>query len=95
MEVDAAFEGKILGLIAEAVSGKFRKVPIAKDTHLQKQLGLDSIGMLALVFRFEESFGIDIAQMGIDIDIAQLKTVDDLFRVSREIMTKAQSVKAS
>jgi acyl carrier protein len=43
---------------------------------LHKELGLDSIGILALVFRFEESFSIDIAQRVLEIDVAKLKTVE-------------------
>jgi hypothetical protein len=42
------------------------------------------------VFRFEESFGVDIAQLGLDINIAKLKTVADLIHVGHEILDKAQ-----
>jgi acyl carrier protein len=95
MELDTKFDERILGLIAEAIPGKFKKVKLTKETHLQKELGLDSIGMLSLVFRFEESFCIDIAQMGIEINIAKLKTVGDLLDASRDIMTKAETAKVS
>jgi acyl carrier protein len=86
MEVDARFEEKIFALISEAVPGKFKKTRITRETNLQKELGLDSLGMLSLVFRFEELYGIDIAQLGIDIDIAKLKTVDDLITAGRDIL---------
>ena len=46
--------------------------------------------MLALVFRFEESFSVDIAQMGLEINMAKLKTVGDLIDVGRQILDKAQ-----
>jgi acyl carrier protein len=88
MEVEARFDEQIIGLIASGVSGKFRKVRITRQTNLQKELGLDSIGMLALVFRFEELFGIDIEQQGVDIDLAKLKTVDDLIHVGRDIVSR-------
>jgi acyl carrier protein len=58
---------------------------------LQKELGLDSLGMLSLVFRFEELYGIDIAQMGVDVNIAKLKTVADLLNVGREIVSRIPS----
>jgi acyl carrier protein len=79
-----------MGLIASGIPGKFKKVKITRETNLQKELGLDSIGMLSLVFRFEELFGIDIAQLGIDINIAKLKTVSDLLQAGRDILGKAQ-----
>ncbi|MBZ5521005.1 MAG: hypothetical protein LAP21_01970 [Acidobacteriia bacterium] len=88
MEVDAKFDEQIMGLIASGISGKFKKVKITRQTSLQKELGLDSIAMLALVFRFEELFGIDIAQQGIDVNIAKLKTVDDLIHAGHDIMSK-------
>ena len=86
MEIDAKFEEKIVALISEAVPGKFKKTRITRETHLQKELGLDSLGMLSLVFRFEELYGIDIAQLGVDIDIARFKTVDDLITAGRDIL---------
>ena len=91
MEMDPKFDQQVMSLIASSVSGKFKKVLITKSTSLQKELGLDSIGMLALVFRFEELFSIDIAQLGIEVNIAGLKTVDDLIVAGRNILSKAQA----
>ena len=95
MEPDAAFDEQIISLIASNIAGKFKKVKLCRQTSLQKELGLDSIGMLALVFRFEELFGIDIAQMGIEINITKLKTVDDLINAARDILSKAQASQVS
>jgi acyl carrier protein len=92
VEVDAKFDEKIVALIAEAVPGKFKKTRITGETNLQKELGLDSLGMLSLVFRFEELYSIDIAQMGIEINIAKLKTVADIVAVGRDIISKAPAV---
>lgn len=89
MEVAEDFDGKIMSIILGGVPGKFRKARITHETHLQKELGLDSLGILALVFRFEESFGIDITQAGIEIDVAKLKTVGDVILAGRMIMSKA------
>jgi acyl carrier protein len=95
VELDAAFDEQIISLIASNIAGKFKKVTICRQTSLQKELGLDSIGMLALVFRFEELFGIDIAQMGIEVNLAKLKTVDDLINAGRDILSKAQANQVS
>jgi len=90
VQMDTQFDEQIMGLIASGVAGKFKKVKITRETSLQKELGLDSIGMLSLVFRFEELFGIDIAQLGVEINVAKLKTVEDLIAAARGIMSKAQ-----
>ena len=95
MEIDAGFDEQIMTLIAGAIPGKFRKTKVTRETHLQKELGLDSIGVLALVFRFEETFGIDIAQLGVEINVAKLKTVGDVVNAGREIMSKAPVAKES
>jgi acyl carrier protein len=90
MEITADIDEKIFALIAVSVPGNFKKTQIRLATNLQQELGLDSIGMLALVFRFEEAFGIDIAQLGLDINVAKLKTVADLINVGHVILSKAQ-----
>jgi acyl carrier protein len=90
MPLDSHFDQQIIDLVASGVSGKFKKVKITGATNLQKELGMDSIGMLALVFRFEELFGIDMVQMGVDVNIAKLKTVNDLIQAARDVLTKAQ-----
>jgi acyl carrier protein len=90
VELDAKFEQRMIDLIASGVAGKFKKIKITRGTSLQKELGVDSIGMLSLVFQFEELFGIDIAQMGVDVNIAKLKTVDDLIVTAQDILSKAQ-----
>ena len=95
MELDAQFEQQIINLIASGVAGKFKKVKISRETSLQKELGMDSIGMLSLVFRFEELFGFDIAQMGIDVNITKLKTVDDVLVTAHDILSKTQLSKES
>jgi acyl carrier protein len=95
MDADAKFDEKIMSLIAAAVPGKFRKHQITPQTNLQKELGLDSIGMLALVFRFEELFNIDIAGMGHNIDIAKLKSVGDVIAIARNVLSQVSAGKLS
>lgn len=89
MEVAAELDEKIINIISQGVSGRFKKTKITPGTHLQKELGLDSIGILAMVFRFEELFSIDIAQLGVDINVAKLKTVGDVTQAARDILNKA------
>jgi acyl carrier protein len=89
MEVAGELDEKIINIISQGVSGRFKKTKITPETHLQKELGLDSIGILAMVFRFEELFGIDIAQLGVDVNVAKLKTVGDVTQAARDILNKA------
>ncbi len=89
MDLDVQFEAKVLSLIAEAVPRKFKKIPITKETHLQKDLGLDSIGILSMVFRFEEVFEIDLGRVNFVVNMGQLRTVNDAINLSKEIVEQA------
>jgi acyl carrier protein len=88
--VDSAnYEERVLALIAEAVPARLRKPKITTDMRLQRDLGLDSIGMLALLFRFEQAFGIDIAALDVGITLGQMKTVGDAVALGRDVVERA------
>lgn len=88
---DAKFEDRILQLIAQAVPSRFRKAKITKDMVLRKDLGIDSLGMVALMYRIEESFGVDLGELGPGVNLSQLRTVGDTIAVSRELVRRASS----
>jgi acyl carrier protein len=92
---DDNFEANVLRLIAEAVPPKFKKNPITVETRFKQDLGLDSIGMLALLFRFEQSFGLDLATIELETTLAQLRTVGDALVVGRNILERARVAGAS
>ncbi len=87
--VDQSLEDRILALIAEAVPAQYRRVAITPQTRLKQDLGLDSIGMLALLFRLEQAFGIDLAAVDVGVTLAQLRTVGDTLTVGREVYERA------
>jgi len=89
---DAEFEAKVLSLIAEAVPAKFRKSKITPELRLQHDLGLDSIGMLALMFRFEQEFRIDLATIDLGAALGQMQTVGEALAVGRDVLERAQAV---
>jgi len=89
MDSESELEQKVLSLIGEAVPKKFKKNPVTRETHLQKELGLDSIGLLSMVFRFEEIFKVDIGALNLQINVAQLRTVNDVIALSRDILKQA------
>ena len=93
MNSDLEFEAKLIALIAEAVPRKFKKNAITKETYLQKELGLDSIGILAMVFRFEEAFKVDLGRINLQINMGQLRTVNDAINMSREILKQAGALR--
>ena len=92
METQTEFDRQIVAMIAGIVPGKFKKTKITRETRLQAELGLDSLGILSLVFRFEETFGIDLAKMNLKINVAKLRTVGDVINTGKDILgqTKVQ-----
>jgi acyl carrier protein len=90
MEFDAGFEDKIVALIAQAVPGRYRKVKIAPHTQLQRDLGIDSLGIVALLFGLEGAFGIEIGDHAADLDLGRLRTVSDAIATSRRILERAK-----
>jgi len=92
MDTDSQFETKVLSLIVETVPRKFKKTAITGETHLQKELGLDSIAILAMVFRFEEVFEIDLGRINFQVNMGELRTVNDALKMSKEILEQAGSL---
>jgi acyl carrier protein len=95
MDTDQQVEEKIRSLIAEAVQGKFKKVSMTRETQLQKELGLDSIGILSAVFRFEEKFGVELGRLNLTIDVGKLRTVGDVIDMGREILKQSAALKTA
>jgi len=93
MDIDSQFETKVLSLIVETVPRKFKKTAITGETHLQKELGLDSIAILAMVFRFEEVFKIDLGRINFQVNMGELRTVNDALKMSKEILEQAGSLR--
>lgn len=92
MNHDPELEETVISLIASGVPGKFKKTRITRETLLQKELGLDSLGILALVFRFEEMFGLDLEKMDIQVNVAKLRTAGDMMNAAQQILEKAKAV---
>ena len=93
MDTDGQFETKVLSLIAETVPRKFKKTAITGETQLQKELGLDSIAILLMVFRFEEVFKIDMGSINFQVNMGELRTVNDALKMSKEILEQAGSLR--
>jgi len=83
---DAEFEGRIIALIEQAVPRKLKRGKIERGMGLQKDLGVDSIGIAMLVFRLEEAFDIDLDPDSLELDMGKIKTVGDAIDASRVIV---------
>lgn len=89
MEFDARFEDRIVELIAQATPARHRNTRITREMRLHHDLGIDSLGMVALVFRLEQAFSVDLAELAPEIDVRRLRTVQDMIDVSRQILQQA------
>jgi len=91
MEIDEKFDEKILSLIAEAIPKKYKKAGITRDMRLLADLGIDSLGVAALVFRLEEMFGISLDEIDLTAGMSQMRTVGDAIEMSRKLITQARA----
>ena len=91
MEPDENFDEKIYSLIAEAVPKKYKKAVITREMRLLADLGIDSLGVAALIFRLEERFGINVNDIDFDADLGHLRTVGDAVEISRKLIKQAKA----
>lgn len=85
-----SFDEQVIALIAQSVPGRFRNVAISRETRL-RELGIDSLGLAATVFRLEKAFGISLACLDLNDYLVQLRTVGDALDVSRRIVEDARA----
>lgn len=86
-------EARIIALVAAAVPASLRR-GITRDTHLKRELALDSIALLALVFRFERELGVDLTALGADVDVGRLRTVGDVVDTAAALLDRAKAAGA-
>jgi acyl carrier protein len=91
VEPDEKFDEKILALIAEAVPKKYKKAGITKDMRLLADLGIDSLGIAALIFRLEERYGISMDDIDYGASLSQMRTVADAINMSRKLIKQAKA----
>jgi acyl carrier protein len=89
MQVETQIEEKILALLSEFIPHKKKLCEMTKKTELQRELGVNSIALLSLVFRVEEEFKVDLSQIDFGAELAKLRTVGDLLEISKELLANA------
>jgi acyl carrier protein len=83
-------EREILSLIAAAIPDRGRRRPsLSRETHLRRDLGLDSLRLVALVVRFEERLHVDLANAG-DIEFSRIQTVGEVIDIGQRIVARSQ-----
>lgn len=88
MTEDPKYEEKVLSLVALAAPGKCDISALKPETSLQKDLGFDSIRILALMFRLEEAFKVDAVDADIKFQIGRVRTVGDILSLSRAVLNR-------
>lgn len=83
-------EERVLKLVAQTLPRKYKNTRIDTDTQLRSQLGIDSLGLLALLFSFEKEFHLDISKVDLAPFVGRLKTVGDLLTVSQELIEQGR-----
>lgn len=91
MEFDERFEARVIRLIAEGVPARHRGATITKDMRLHRDLGIDSLGLAALVFRLEQAFGVGLGDLASDVDVRRMRTVGDAIEVCRRLLRQAST----
>jgi acyl carrier protein len=91
VEPDEKFDEKILSIIAEAVPKKYKRAGITKDMRLLEDLGIDSLGVTALVFRLEEMYGISVDDIDFGAGLSRMRTVGDAIDMSRNLIKQAKT----
>lgn len=79
-EIDQA----ILKYLREVIPWQFAKKEIQPEMSLQTELGIDSLGKVAIAFRLEEEFGADLTQFSGGLE--EILTVKDLMNVARQLV---------
>jgi len=83
-------EQRVLKLVAQALPRKYKNTIIGPETQLRSQLGVDSLGLLALLFSFEKEFRLDMSKVDLAPFVGRLKTVGDLLTVSQELLEQGR-----
>lgn len=92
MKIDETLDEQILSLIAEAVPKKYKKGGITKDMRLLADLGIDSLGIAALVFRLEELYDIRLDDIDLGAALGRMRTVGDAIDMGRRLIKQAKAV---
>lgn len=76
LQMTDQIETRVRSLLREVMPRQFAKKEITAEMQLQRDLGIDSMGLMALLFRLEEEFGINVEEFS--RNAANIRKVEDL-----------------
>jgi acyl carrier protein len=79
-------QSTVFRLLREALPWQFSRKVIQPQLLLQNDLGLDSMGKMAVAFRIEEEFGLDLS--GHMSRMGEIQTVGDIVNFIRGVMVE-------
>ena len=71
---------RVLLLLREVIPWQFAKKELRPEMSLQSDLGIDSLGRAAFVFRMEEEFGLNFADLA--PSVGEVRTVEHVLDVA-------------
>lgn len=80
-------EARILRLLREVMPWQLAKKEIRPEMTLQSDLGIDSMGRAAFVFRIEEEFNLSFEDFA--DKVGDVRTVQDVLNLAGEILARA------
>lgn len=81
-------EATVIKFLREVMPWRLAKKEISHDMFLQKDLGIDSMGLVALAFRFEEEYGVDLEEF--PVEVGEIRRVGDVMALARELTLAAE-----
>lgn len=87
-EAQIDVDGAVRKYLREVIPWQFAKKQIQPEMSLQTELGIDSLGKLAIAFRLEEEFGVDLTQFSGSLE--EILTVKDLTDAARQLLQGPQ-----
>jgi acyl carrier protein len=88
--VESALEQTVDELVARAAPAKAAGLTLGPDVNLRRDLGLDSLGLVTLIFSVAEALGKDPDDLVEMLTERSINTVGDLVSLARDIVSGAQ-----
>lgn len=84
MEDPKALEAKLYELLASCVSDRRVSKAIRPDMNLRRDLGLDSVQLVMLLFKFEQEFGVEMPNAA--LARGAMTSVSELVQAGMEVL---------
>lgn len=81
-------EAMVIKFLREVMPWRFANKEISQAMFLQNDLGIDSIGLVTLAFRFEEEFGVGLEEF--PVEVSNIRQVGDVMALARDLTLAAK-----